>query len=68
MVAAFNALPCKPDHALIDGRPVRGFPIPQTAIIGGDGKSGVINAAGDSEECIQRDMDVCPVQAISWKK
>jgi ribonuclease HII len=45
MVAAFNALPCKPDHALIDGRPVRRFPAPQTAIVGGDGKSFSIAAA-----------------------
>ena len=41
---------------------------PKTFQIGGDGKSGVIDAAGDSEECIQRAIDVCPVQAISWKK
>ena len=45
MVAALRALPCEPDHALIDGRPVRNFPIPQTAIIGGDGKSFSIAAA-----------------------
>jgi ribonuclease HII len=45
MIAALQALPCKPDHALIDGRPVRGFPIPQTAIIGGDERSFSIAAA-----------------------
>ncbi|MGD0015943.1 MAG: ribonuclease HII [Verrucomicrobiia bacterium] len=45
MLAAFNALPCRPDHALIDGWPVRGFPVAQTAIVGGDGKSFSIAAA-----------------------
>ncbi len=45
MVAAFNALPCRPDHALIDGWPVRGFPVAQTAIVGGDEKSFSIAAA-----------------------
>ena len=45
MVAAFNALPCRPDHALIDGWPVRGFPVAQTAIVSGDEKSFSIAAA-----------------------
>jgi ribonuclease HII len=33
------------DHALIDGLPVRPFPIPQTALVGGDGLSLSIAAA-----------------------
>ena len=36
---------CRPDHALIDGRPVRGFPVPHTAIVNGDGISLSIAAA-----------------------
>ena len=32
-------------HALIDGRPVKPFPIPQTALVGGDGLSFSIAAA-----------------------
>ncbi len=42
---------------------------PKTFQLGSDGKSGVIGSgAGDGEACAQRAMDVCPVQAISWKK
>ncbi len=40
---------------------------PKTFRLGGDGKSEVIDA-GAGEECAQRAIDVCPVQAISWKK
>ena len=36
MRAALAALNAQPDHALIDGRPVSPFPLPQTAIIDGD--------------------------------
>ncbi|NBV84926.1 MAG: ribonuclease HII [Verrucomicrobia bacterium] len=35
----------RPDHALIDGLPVRPFPIAQTALVGGDGLSLSIAAA-----------------------
>jgi ferredoxin len=31
-------------------------------------KSEAYNAQGDTEENIQHAIDVCPVQAISWKK
>ena len=34
-----------PDHVLIDGLPVRDFPIPQTALVGGDALSFSIAAA-----------------------
>ena len=34
-----------PEHVLIDGLPVRPFPIPQTALVGGDGLSFSIAAA-----------------------
>ena len=34
-----------PEHALIDGLPVRDFPIPQTALVGGDALSFSIAAA-----------------------
>jgi ribonuclease HII len=33
------------EHVLIDGLPVRGFPLPQTALVGGDGLSFSIAAA-----------------------
>ncbi|MEW5955045.1 MAG: ferredoxin [Candidatus Micrarchaeota archaeon] len=33
-----------------------------------DGKSRALNPAGDSEDCMQKAIDNCPVQAISWKK
>jgi len=45
MVRAVKNLPCVPDHILVDGLPVRGFPCSSTSIIGGDGKSLSIAAA-----------------------
>lgn len=45
MRRAVDALPCTPQHALIDGLPVRPFPIPQTALVGGDARSMSIAAA-----------------------
>jgi ribonuclease HII len=45
MGRAARALAVPPQHVLIDGNPVRGFPFPQTAIVGGDGRSFSIAAA-----------------------
>jgi ribonuclease HII len=45
MRRAVRALPERADHALIDGLPVRPFPIPHTALVGGDGLSLSIAAA-----------------------
>ena len=45
MRRASSALLFAPDHALIDGLPVLPFPIPQTALVGGDGLSFSIAAA-----------------------
>jgi ribonuclease HII len=45
MVRAVQNLSIKPDHILVDGLPVRGFPCHSTSIIGGDGKSLSIAAA-----------------------
>ena len=45
MRRAVRTLATLPDHALIDGLPVRPFPIPHTAIVEGDGKSKSIAAA-----------------------
>ncbi len=45
MRRAVTALRTPPDHVLIDGRPVRPFPITQTALVGGDGLSFSIAAA-----------------------
>ena len=45
MRRAVAALPFLPDHALIDGLPVRPFPLEQTALVGGDGRSFSIAAA-----------------------
>lgn len=45
MRRAVGALPHAADHALIDGLPVRPFPIAQTALVGGDGLSLSIAAA-----------------------
>ncbi len=45
MRRALAGLPAPPDHALIDGLPVRPFPIAQTALVRGDGISLSIAAA-----------------------
>lgn len=45
MSRAVKSLPCIPDHVIVDGLPVKGFPCNSTAIIGGDGKSLSIAAA-----------------------
>jgi ribonuclease HII len=45
MRRAVAALAVAPDHVLIDGLPVRPFPIPQTALVGGDARSFSIAAA-----------------------
>ena len=45
MRRAVAALVPDPDHALIDGLPVLPFPMPQTALVGGDGLSFSIAAA-----------------------
>lgn len=45
MRRAVSTLTQRPDHALIDGLPVPDFPVPQTAVVKGDGKSFSIAAA-----------------------
>ena len=45
MRRAVNSLSVKPDHALIDGLPVKNFPVAQTAIVAGDAQSYSIAAA-----------------------
>jgi len=45
MARAVAALPCIPDHLLIDGLPVKGLPHAMTPIVGGDSKSLSIAAA-----------------------
>jgi ribonuclease HII len=45
MRRAVQALATQPDHALIDGRPVRPFPVAHTAIVKGDALSKSIAAA-----------------------
>jgi len=45
MRRAVHALATRPEHALIDGLPVRPFPVPHTAIVRGDGLCKSIAAA-----------------------
>ena len=45
MSLAVKALPRLPDHALVDGNPVKGLPCASTAIVKGDAKSFLIAAA-----------------------
>ena len=55
MRAALLALSRQPDHALIDGLPVRPFPLPQTALVDGDCLSLSIAAASVIAK-VTRDM------------
>ena len=45
MERATRKLAVQPEHVLIDGNHIRGFSYPQTAIVGGDGRSFSIAAA-----------------------
>ena len=45
MARAVRALPAGPDHALVDGLPVRDLPVPHSALVGGDALSLSIAAA-----------------------
>lgn len=45
MCEALRQLTPAPDHVLLDGRRLRNCPFPQTAIVGGDGKSFSVAAA-----------------------
>jgi ribonuclease HII len=45
MARAVQGLPSKPDHALVDGLPVRGLPVDHTAVVEGDTLSLSIAAA-----------------------
>jgi len=45
MARAVAALPVTPEWLLVDGLPVKGLPVPHTAVVGGDGKSLLIAAA-----------------------
>lgn len=45
MSRAVAALPCLPEHVIVDGLAVNGLPCPSTAIVGGDGLSLSVAAA-----------------------
>jgi ribonuclease HII len=61
MRRATEALAEKPDHCLIDGLPVRDFPLPHDGIVKGDGKSLSIAAASViakvTRDRIMRELD-----------
>jgi ribonuclease HII len=52
-----------PDLALIDGLPVHPFPVPQTAIVGGDGLCGSIAAASIIAK-VTRDRIMCEMDLL----
>jgi ribonuclease HII len=62
MRRAVLALPMLPQHALIDGLPVRPFPVPQTALVKGDALSFSIAAASViakvTRDRIMKEMDI----------
>jgi len=41
---------------------------PKTFSLNNSGKAEVMSQTGDSPEKIQEAIDICPVQAISWKE
>lgn len=45
MRRALEGLSARPDHALVDGLPVKGLPIPHTALVKGDARSLLIACA-----------------------
>lgn len=45
MARALEGLAARPQHALVDGLPAQGLPVPHTAVVGGDGLSLSIAAA-----------------------
>ncbi len=63
MRRAVAALPVAVGHVLIDGLPVRPFPLPQTALVGGDALSFSIAAASIfakvTRDRIMAQMDLC---------
>ncbi len=63
MRRAVAGLPVAPEHVLIDGLPVRPFPLPQTALVGGDGLSFSIAAASViakvTRDRLMVEMDAC---------
>jgi ribonuclease HII len=66
MRRAVSALARVPDHVLIDGLPVRPFPIPQTALVGGDGLSFSIAAASVFAK-VTRDRIMVAMDAVHPK-
>ena len=61
MARAIDALPGKPDHALVDGLPVRGLPVEHTALVDGDSLSLSIAAASIiakvTRDCLMTELD-----------
>ena len=73
MRRAVTTLPVTPQHALIDGLPVRPFPVPSTALVGGDAQSLSIAAASVlakvTRDRIMLEMDALyPVYQFSQHK
>ncbi|MEI6561879.1 MAG: ribonuclease HII [Verrucomicrobiota bacterium] len=73
MRRAVATLPVAPEHALIDGLPVRPFPVPSTALVGGDALSLSIAAASVlakvTRDRIMLEMDALyPVYQFSQHK
>ena len=73
MRRAVTALSVTPQHALIDGLPVRPFPVPSTALVGGDALSLSIAAASIiakvTRDRIMLEMDMLyPVYKFSQHK
>ena len=63
MRAVVEQISPRPAHALIDGLPVRNFPCPQTALVGGDGISLSIAAASIIAK-VQRDRIMLEIDRL----
>jgi len=61
MLLAFESLDPRPDHVVVDGRGV-GIGVPETAVVGGDGKVAAVAAASVIAK-VARDALMCMVAA-----
>lgn len=63
MARAVDSLPSRPDHVLVDGLPVPGFPCESTALVHGDSRSFLIAAASVIAKVTRdRQMDLLDIR------
>lgn len=63
MRRAVTALPCAPEHVVVDARHIPGVPFPQTALVNGDARSFSIAAASIVAK-VTRDRIMCELDQV----